>query len=488
MSTAVKVGLFATLCLLILAYLILRVEDIELFAPAARRIDALFDSVAGLDDKAAVRVAGVRVGRVDGVGLHGSRARVTLRLEQPLELTQGTKAAIATVGLLGEKYVELVPGPPEAPPLPAGAVLEGETPITFDDAMAKLDDVVTSIQEVTGSITGEGAPQNNVSRLIANLEATSADIRSLVAANRDQVAATVDNFERFSAALADELPRLTHQIERVLGQVDSVVAENRENLQGSLENIRDLTARLQTSVDNLNQITGKIAGGEGTIGKLVQSEEAHDRLTSALESVDRGVTALGETLGRAQKIKLDVGLEGYYLSEAEDGLMSFGVDIDPQSGRFYRVGLVDDPHGRVRSKTTIETVTGPGGEAGTTTTERVEIENKTTLNAQLGFIFRDLRLRGGLFESTGGAAVDYDLFRRKLRLSLEAFDFSRPEDLDPHLRLLGRYFVFDRWYVVGGYDDFLLRDEERDSLFLGAGVTWTDEDLKYLLGSVPLGR
>jgi phospholipid/cholesterol/gamma-HCH transport system substrate-binding protein len=487
MSMAVKVGLFATLCLLVLAYLILRVEDVELFAPAARKIDAVFDSVAGLDDKAAVRVAGVRVGRVDGVGLDGARARVTLRLEQPLQLTLGTKAAIATVGLLGEKYVELIPGPREAAPLPEGAVLEGTTPPSFDDAMAKLDDVVTSIQSVTGSLTGEGQ-ETNMSRLIANLEATSADIRGLVAANREQVTATIGNFERFSATMAEELPRLTRQIEQVLGQVDSVVAENRANLQGSLENIRDVTESLQTSVDNLNQITGKIAGGEGTIGKLVQSEEAHDRLTSALESVDKGVTSLSETLGRAQKIKLDVGLEGYYLSEAEDGLMSFGVDVDPQSGRFYRVGLVDDPRGRVRSKTTVETVTGPDGVPATTRTEKIEIENKTTLNAQLGFIFRDFRLRGGLFESTGGAAVDYDIFRQRLRLSLEAFDFSRPEEVDPHLRLLGRFSVFDRWYVVGGYDDFLLRDLDRDSLFLGAGVTWTDEDLKYLLGSVPLGR
>lgn len=488
MSTAVKVGLFATLCLVVLAYLILRVEDIELFAPAAQQVDAVFDSVAGLDDKAAVRVAGVRVGKVDGVGLDGARARVTLRLERPVPLTQGTTANIATVGMLGEKYVELVPGPPGAPPLAPGTVLEGRTPISFDDAMAKLDGVVTSIQGVTGSLTGEAGAENNVSRLIANLEATSADIRSLVAANREQVTATVGNFERFSATLAAELPRLTNQIERVLAQVDGVVAENRANLQGSLENIRDVTERIQTSVDNLNQITGKIAVGEGTIGKLVQSEEAHDRLTGALESVDAGVKALGETLGRAQKIKLDVGLEGYYLSEAEDGLMSFGVDIDPQSGRFYRVGLVDDPRGRVRSKTTIETVTGPDGVPGTTRTEKVEIENKTTLNAQLGFTFSDLHLRGGLFQSTGGAAVDYDLFRQRLRLTLEAFDFSRPEDLDPHLRLLGRYVLFDRWYVVGGYDDFLLRDLDRDSLFLGAGVTWTDEDLKYLLGSMPLGR
>ena len=38
-------------------------------------------------------------------------------------------------------------------------------------------------------------------------------------------------------------------------------------------------------------------------------------------------------------------------------------------------------------------------------------------------------------------------------------------------------------YLRGGYDDFLVRDYE--SFFVGAGVRWTDRDLKYLLGSVP---
>jgi len=495
MSTVVKVGVFMTVALAALAFLILRVEDLELFGGRGPKVDAVFDSVAGLDNKAAVRVAGVRVGRVDGIRLEGERARVTLRLDEvepPLRLTVGTRATVASLSLLGEKYVELDLGPPDAPPLQAGTVIEGTVPLSFDQAMGKISDVADSISGVTGSLTGPSGTggESSLQRLIANLEATSADIRALVAANRDQVSSTVANFERFSATLAEELPRLTQQIERVLAQVDGVVAENREDLRGSMGNIRDLTERLQVSVDNLNQISGKIAAGEGTIGKLVQSDQAHDQLISALDSIDTGVKSLGDTLGRVGKLKLDLGFEGSYFERGADSRTAFSLTVKPPTTRFYHVEAVDDPDGRQRSKTQVQTVTGPDGVARTTTTETLTREDKVTLSAQFGFRFGEASLRAGLFESTGGAAVDYGLFDRRLLLSLEAFDFSREEseggvrrELDPRLRLTGRYLLSPNVYVVGGYDDLLVR--ERDSLFLGAGVRWSDDDLKYLLGSIP---
>ena len=71
-----------------------------------------------------------------------------LLLEQPVPLTRGATARIANLGLLGDKYVEIVPGPPAAPALPEGAVLQGTSPVTFDEAMAKLDSIGSSIEKV----------------------------------------------------------------------------------------------------------------------------------------------------------------------------------------------------------------------------------------------------------------------------------------------------------------------------------------------------
>jgi phospholipid/cholesterol/gamma-HCH transport system substrate-binding protein len=117
---------------------------------------------------------------------------------------------------------------------------------------------------------------------------------------------------------------------------------------------------------------------------------------------------------------------------------------------------------------------------------RVSIDrSKRLFSALLGLPFANQRGRlwAGLIESRAGAQVDYGLVEQRLWLSLEAFDFNRELDRDPHLRASLRWDVTPNVYLRGGYDDFLVRDYE--SFFVGAGVRWTDRDLKYLLGSVP---
>ena len=122
MKSLVKVGIFASICLVVLAVLIWKVEDLNPFGVKGQRLNAVFNSIAGLDDKASVRIAGVRVGQVDGVGLQGTKARVGLSLDKPIPLTVGTTARIASLGLLGEKYVEIIPGPPGAYTTPDRAI------------------------------------------------------------------------------------------------------------------------------------------------------------------------------------------------------------------------------------------------------------------------------------------------------------------------------------------------------------------------------
>ncbi|HEX7180355.1 MAG TPA: MlaD family protein [Thermoanaerobaculia bacterium] len=483
MSQAIKVGLFATTCLIVLALLIWQIEDLNPFAEGGRTVSAVFDSVAGLDDKASVRVAGVRVGRVDGIGLEGRRALVSLRLEQPLPLTVGTVARIASLGLLGEKYVEIVPGPPNAPPLPDGAILPGETPPGIDEAMAKLNKIGESIQEVAGSFSGADFG-GSIDRLVSDLQLTSREIRLLVAENRAAVNSTLRNFDAASGALARELPRLAEQMNRTMAQIEAILAENRGNVSGSTENIRTLTTELQTSVDNLNRISDKIASGEGTIGKLVNSDEAHRELVATMDSIQGGVESLSGTLGAINKFRIDLDMQGAYLPDRDGSLTRFHLDIDPQDGkRLYRGGISSTPDGKRKEKTQTITTTLPDGTTETTTITNVSEEKSYVATGLLGYrAANDLRLWAGLIENSGGAQVEYPFLDRRLWLSFEAFDFNRPEDLAPHLRLTGRWQFHPNLYVVGGYDDFL---EDTDSLFLGGGIRWNDENIKYLLGAIP---
>jgi phospholipid/cholesterol/gamma-HCH transport system substrate-binding protein len=484
MSQAIKVGFFVLVCLAVFGFLLFKVEGFRLWGSEGQRVEVAFDSVAGLNAKAPVRVAGVKVGMVEKIELAGRKAKVTLLLDQPIAITEGTKAAVTNAGILGDKYVDLIPGEPAAPKLAAGTVIEGTSPITFDSALARFDQLGQSLQQLTGDLSGDGEMGASIRRLVGNLEATSADIRTLVAANRGQVDSMLANFERFSRTLADELPVLTAQMQRTLEQVEGVVAENRGDLRGTMENVKQATENIQTSIDNLNAISTQIKSGEGTIGKLIYDSEAHDSLVSTLKTVEGGVGSLTQTLGRMQKIELQLALEAASYPDVDDSGSSIDLRLSSSNpNRFYRFGGSSNPGGKLSTETRTITTTYPDGRTETTVVMEDKVEDKFTLNAQVGWQYKNFELRAGLFESSGGAAIDYGMLGRKLIVSLEAFDFSRPEELDPHLRFSARWALGESVYLLGGYDDPLVSD--RQSVFFGAGVRWKDDDLKYLLGSIP---
>ena len=486
MSRAVAVGLFVALCLAVLGWLIFSIEDWSFGGSEGRTVEVLFDSVAGLNEKAPVRVAGVRVGTVDAIGLEGRQARVRLKLDQDVPLTEGTIASIANAGILGDKYVEIVPGPQDAPLLDDGARVPGETPVTFDQALARFDSLGQSLQELTGDVSSRGDLGGSIRRLLDNLEATSANIRDLVDANRAQVDSTVANFERFSETLANELPRLTTQVAELLENVDTLVADNRDEVGESLESIRTVSKNLETTVDNLNEITGQVKSGEGTVGKLLYDDEAHDKVVATLDSVKSGVDTLGDTIGRIRDIELELAMEGTVYTDIEESGTAFELDFRTRHpSRYYRFGIADSPQGDLDVETRTITTTFPDGTTETTVVEEQKRTNDYTLNAMLGYSFERFDLRAGIIESSGGGAVDLRLLEDRWTVSLEAFDFSRPGDLDPHLRLITRVHLTPNVYLLGGYDDPL--ESQYESVFFGAGIRWKDDDLKYLLGSLPTG-
>jgi phospholipid/cholesterol/gamma-HCH transport system substrate-binding protein len=99
-------------------------------------------------------------------------------------------------------------------------------------------------------------------------------------------------------------------------------------------------------------------------------------------------------------------------------------------------------------------------------------------------------VRAGVFESTAGVGMDLSPFSQ-LALSAEAFDFGAEDGA--YLRGYGTVYPFYnpdssnplQWlYLSGGVDD-ILGVYERD-YFIGAGVRFTDQDLRGLVGFIPI--
>lgn len=107
------VGFFVLIGLLALVFLSLRVSNLTEFNQGSTyRVRAYFDDIGGLKPRAAVRSAGVLVGRVTQIGFDDQRyqAEVVLELQSQVRFPKDSSAQILTAGLLGEKYIGLLPG------------------------------------------------------------------------------------------------------------------------------------------------------------------------------------------------------------------------------------------------------------------------------------------------------------------------------------------------------------------------------------------
>lgn len=513
MTSAAKVGVVMLVALAVLGYFVLRIEDISLSrSRTTREVKAIFDDVAGLDDESAVRIAGVRKGHVEDIRvLKDGRAEVTMVVDDDVPLHTNANARVANLGMLGEKYIELDPGSPQAGLLPnptdGAVVIRGSQPASFDQITDQVGAIAEDVKAITASLRTVMAGQTGQQRLeeiVENVRGITADVRLLIAANRENVDATLVNTRAITEHLRAEIPKLAATIDAVANQIGGTVGDNREDVRQVVQNLRGLSADLRVTADNLNDITNQTRSGQGTIGKLFYSDEAHDRLTGALASVESGVTSLKDTLGRVGRIQMDLGINADYyagLSQTEVGGVettkgaarsAVGLRLipNPENNRFYNVELADDPRGRKREKLQVETFTDPvTGQTQTIVTETTKYDRDFLISAQAGWMLDDLSVRVGLFDSTGGVGADYQ-WNDRLRLTGEAFDFGGKRDDNPHLRLLSEYTIRQekphtpKLFIRTGVDNAL-----NDTAFVfGGGIRWRDEDLKYLLGSIPLGN
>jgi len=110
----VWVGLFVMLGVAALLFLALQAANLmALNLQPTYRITANFDNIGGLKPKAAVRSAGVLVGRVAEIGFDDQRfqARIALDMDARFHFPRDSALKILTSGLLGDQYIGIEPGP-----------------------------------------------------------------------------------------------------------------------------------------------------------------------------------------------------------------------------------------------------------------------------------------------------------------------------------------------------------------------------------------
>jgi phospholipid/cholesterol/gamma-HCH transport system substrate-binding protein len=132
------VGAFLAIGILCLAYLSIGVARKEFFSSGGYEVQAVFSNCSGLRAGSSVMIAGVDVGRVKRITLQDYEAKVVLVLDPKVALQKDTIAAIKTKGLIGEKYIELIPGGADEKIAPGGTIRDTEPALDFEGLIAKF--------------------------------------------------------------------------------------------------------------------------------------------------------------------------------------------------------------------------------------------------------------------------------------------------------------------------------------------------------------
>jgi phospholipid/cholesterol/gamma-HCH transport system substrate-binding protein len=470
-STEAKVGLFVLVALIILGYMSFRVGEYGFGLREGYVIRATFDNVTGLDKDASVLVAGVEVGRVEGITLKSGRAVVAMRIIPDVELEKDARVSIKSYGILGDKFIEIEPGTRGLPPLEEGGeITRVEQRTDIDKILRDLGTIAQDVMAVTASLKKVVGGEEGVE----NLRAIVRNTREL-SDNLNMVAR--QNNEKFSV-MVDSLKSAAHQMDRTFSALSDITERinTGEGTVGKMVNDQKVFDNLEQTVASLQDITDKINKGEGTIGKLVNDEETADNLNASLKSLGKSMEGIDRYVSKAEQFRTFLSYRGEYLFDKSDAKSYVDLKIQPKEDKFYILGVVADPKGK---RTTTDRTTTDGK----TTREEEWEQDELLFNLMIGKRYKDVAIRGGILESTGGAGIDYFAFNDGLKFSFEAFDFD--DDRDPHLKVYSEYRIFKHLYLTAGWDDFV-SDEGNSSPFAGIAIRFEDDDLKYLLTSAPI--
>lgn len=332
-----RVGLFVVIAIGVLIFLILNASgDISPFSEKVK-LKARFANADGLRRGSEVRLAGVRIGKVDDVRLLPPSADPTERVEATLSIDSvidgrpaselirtDSQARLGSPSILGtEKLINIIPGSALGQPIKDGVMLKtsGEAS-TYQELASSGNELMEQLNKLSGEFTeiarkvneGEGTFGRfvNDEAFYNNLNATIRDVNDVVreiesgqgtAGKLIKDPALYNNLNEVSSSLqgiADDLRRGRGTAGRLLTD------------EALYNDARAAVARFNRSIDEINFIAADLRAGRGTLGKLLTDEAVYDdaraaiaRFNTTAERVDNVVSALQRGEGTAGKLLTD---------------------------------------------------------------------------------------------------------------------------------------------------------------------------------------
>lgn len=182
-----RVGIFVFIGFVLLFMVVFSVGDIYIFNPTYR-LKLIYGFASGVELSAPVRLAGVTVGEVEDIRLfldektNRTAVELTARIRRDAKIEEDAEAYINTLGLIGEKYVEIIPGSPGKRLLQDGERLIGYDPVSTEKLTQDAQVIVRDLQKTIAYVNDViGNPQTRASlrATISNLDQTTDNMKAI---------------------------------------------------------------------------------------------------------------------------------------------------------------------------------------------------------------------------------------------------------------------------------------------------------------------
>jgi ABC-type transporter Mla subunit MlaD len=291
------IGLFVLAGLCAIGYMILRFGGMA--TRSRYEITVLFDSVEGLIDEAPVYYAGVKcgtVGKIIGYGrpledkpdVRKDKVKVILSLDEDTTLRAADEVKVTAVSLLGEKAVQIVPGPLDKPSLPkdGSVIIVGANPTGLLEPITEIVGPVAEVMENIGRYTGEeGVLTETIEGLNVLVKETlpsvvvdvrssvttlSQEVESLLKENRGYISELIESVNetvKSSSDLVNNLKQLTSE--------EGPITQTVKELTGAVDGFRRITHVLYPVVES-------VRAGKGGLGKFINDPTWYDNFSKLL--------------------------------------------------------------------------------------------------------------------------------------------------------------------------------------------------------------
>lgn len=264
------VGLFVLIAGAVLVATVFAISGA--FGRSAKIYHSYFPFAGGLERGATVRYAGgPKVGRVEHLRIdpqNPGRIDVTLSVQSDLPVKTDSHLRIMSISPLGDNHLEILPGSPQAAAAPFGAVLPSDKYVDFSAITEQINNIAPQAQQLLHTLNDRAtelkvtvervndvlSPRNRT-----NLAGTLAGANGMIAENRPQIKATLQQLHVDSQKLEpliQDLRKTSEQANKALDHVDAMIGDNRADvrqaviqLRKTLMNATELTGRLNQTLD-----------------------------------------------------------------------------------------------------------------------------------------------------------------------------------------------------------------------------------------------